>query len=144
MKRALLLVGLAALGAFLGGCKDGSYGSADLSAQQGDMSASLNLNSAVQMNEGSASSIEVNLKAKDGDVFSGTVQSSDPTILQIATTPADTNRYVFLGVKAGATQVTIQGKGKTVASIPATVLAPPAFTLPDAGATPVVNDGGSD
>ena len=134
----LLLATLAAVA----GCRDESYSYADTSAQLGDTTAVLDLTGGIKMAEGSASSAIVTCHIKDGDTLPGLLQSADPTILRIDTAATDTTRSVFLAVKAGATNVSIQLDGRTVGTVSATVSAPPPYTLPEAGPPPATVDGG--
>jgi hypothetical protein len=150
---SLAFVAFAAL--FLGGAAcspDRSFAYAQSSDPQGDSSAVVALNasnSRVLLNEGSASSVHVQIVAKDGENISGDLAVSDPTTLLLETTPSDAQRYVFLGVKSGTTSLTITVNGVVVSTVPVTVVAPPVYTPPgwlvgaDAGVVPPP-DAGSD
>jgi hypothetical protein len=131
MKLQLLFVAAAALA--LAGCRDGSYARAEVTAQQGDTSATLDLYSGVAIDEGAATSAHVELRAHDSDVMTGDLVSADPTVLRIAHTPTDAKRFVFLGVRAGTTRIEVTAGGERVAAVPVTVRAAAPYAEPDAG-----------
>jgi hypothetical protein len=112
---------------------DRSYAYAQATSPEGDPTAIIALGpdaSIVSLGEGSAASAHIQLVAKDGELISGSLQVTDPTMLSLQTATSDPQRYVFLGVRPGTTNMTITVNGAVVAAIPATVIAPPPFTPP--------------
>ena len=90
----------------------------------------------IQMPEGAASALSIQLISQSHGVLQGTITSADPGILQVIPL-SDGTGYGFLASTAGATNVVITINGQTVQTIPATVQPPPASSIPpglDAGA----------
>jgi hypothetical protein len=141
---AALAVSLAALAA----CTNHDYyGTANVSGQEGDPRAQLDVNVGIWMAQGSAASAHIDLVGVGGTSYQGDVRSEDPTVLSIFHTPGDPGRYVFLGTYAGNgpnhTVVDIYVNGVAVRSTVATVETPSDDNFaPDAGES--LADGGAE
>jgi hypothetical protein len=125
------------------GCSNNGYGSASVSAQTGDPSAVLDFAGAISIPEGSAASAHIDLMSQSNKVLTGgNIQSPNPSVLQIVGSSTDPSGYVFMGVSAGTATVQVTVNGQEVQTVVATVLPPPASSLPptiDAGIEPVVS-----
>jgi hypothetical protein len=122
---------------------DNAFAFVSAEDQRGDVSATFDFGRApdrdaaptIQIPEGAAVALDVALIAVSGGTLQGTLQSANPNVLQVI--PDDGNGYGFLGAGAGATTLAIVINGQTVQTIPVTVSAPPASSIPpsiDAGA----------
>jgi len=122
------------------GCSNNGYRSASVSGQTGDPAAVLDFSSGISIPEGSAASAHIDLMSQSNKVLAGgNIQSPSSSILQIVGSSTDPSGYVLMGVSAGTVSVQVTVNGEQVQTVFATVLAPPASSLPptiDAGIQP--------
>jgi hypothetical protein len=121
---------------------DNAFALASAEDQRGDVSATFDFvadphrdaGPTIRIPEGAAVALDVELIAVSGSPLQGTLQSANPNVLTVI--PDDGNGYGFLGAGAGTTSLAIVIDGQTVQTIPVTVGAPPASSIPpsiDAG-----------
>ena len=141
-KRGVFYLAVAFTFALATGCSNNGYRSASVTNQTGDPAAVLDFASSISIPEGSAASAHIALMSQSNNVLGGgNIQSANPRVLEVVASSADSSGYVFLGVSTGETSVQVTVNGQPVQTVYATVLQPPASSLPptiDAGLEPVV------
>jgi hypothetical protein len=124
MKRIHAVLTILTLSVLFGAaCANNSYGSAQITQIEGSADAVIDFRAGITIPEGVAVSANIQLLAVDGNALSGNLQSEDPSILVVSQSASNTNDYVFQGVSAGKTSVSVTANGNQVAIITATVSA---------------------
>jgi hypothetical protein len=128
------------------GCQhdDNSFDYVGTTDQLGDPAAKICLagdrcsnDQGVSLAEGSVASAHVVFLSHSNNALSGgAITSADSTVLQVLSATTDSSRYVFLGVSVGKTSLSVSLNGQPIETVPVTVFAPPASSLP-----PMLNGG---
>lgn len=137
MKRIHAALTILALSLLFGAaCANNSYGSAQITQIEGSDDAVIDFRTGITIPEGVAVSANIQLLAVDGNALSGNLESEDPSILVVTQSASNANDYVFQGVSAGKTSISVTANGNQVAIVAATVSAAPTSAVAAPKVTP--------